>query len=90
MYEEVMQTSMISSWPGRVPVEGARPELVSFYDLLPSVCDATDTPPPANRNLCGRSYLPMALNKSFPRDEQWRKRRLRALPEHRDGARSAL
>jgi arylsulfatase A-like enzyme len=72
MYEEVMQTPMIWSWPGRVPVEGARPELVSFYDLLPSVCDATDTPLPANRDLCGRSYLPMALNKPLARDEQWR------------------
>ena len=39
MYEEVMQVPMIWNWPGKVPVEATRPELVSFYDFFPSVLD---------------------------------------------------
>lgn len=72
MFEEVMQVPMIWSWPGRVPVEGVRPELVSFYDFLPSVCDAAGIKPPAGRNLCGRSYLPLAANRPLPKKEPWR------------------
>jgi choline-sulfatase len=72
MYEEVMQTPMIWNWHGRVPVEGMRPELVSFYDVLPTICDATGTTPPAGRNLCGRSYLPIVTNRPIPKDQPWR------------------
>jgi arylsulfatase A-like enzyme len=72
MYEEVMQVPMIWNWPGRVPVQSVRPELVSFYDVLPAICEATGAPVPADRNLCGRSYLPLALNKPLPKKWQWR------------------
>ncbi len=71
MYEEVMQTPMIWSWMGKTPVEATRPELVSFYDFLPSVCDVAGVAPPAGRNLCGRSYLRLATNKPLPRSEAW-------------------
>lgn len=72
MYEEVMQVPMIWYWPGKVPVEGIRPELVSFYDVLPTLCDVADVQPPAGRNLCGRSYLPLAMGQTLPRDQPWR------------------
>lgn len=71
MYEEVMQVPMIWSWPGRVPVQAVRPELVSFYDFLPTVCDAAGLKPPSGRNLCGRSYLPLATNKPLPKKQPW-------------------
>jgi len=71
MYEEVVATPMIWVWPGMIPVEGARPELVSFYDALPTLCDVAGIPSP-NRNLCGRSYLPLLLNKPLPKKEPWR------------------
>jgi arylsulfatase A-like enzyme len=71
MYDEVMQVPMIWSWPGRIPTYAVRPEMVSFYDFLPTVCEATGITPPA-RNLCGRSYLPLATNRPLPKKEQWR------------------
>ncbi|MFN3325659.1 MAG: sulfatase [Bryobacteraceae bacterium] len=70
MYEEVMQVPMIWSWPGKVPVESTRPELVSFYDFLPTLCDAAGVAAPS-RKLCGRSYLQLVMNRPFPRNRQW-------------------
>jgi len=72
MFEEVMQTPMIWNWRGKVPVEGARPELVSFYDFLPTVCEAVGITPPEGRSLCGRSYLALAQGRILPRKEPWR------------------
>lgn len=71
MYEEVMQTPMIWQWAGHVPVHSARPELVSFYDFLPTVCDVTGVSAPSGKNLPGRSYLPLVLNKPLPKKEPW-------------------
>ncbi|MBI4893556.1 MAG: sulfatase-like hydrolase/transferase [Acidobacteria bacterium] len=72
MYDEVMQVPMIWSWPGFVPTHTIRPEMVSFYDFLPSVCEATGQKPPAAGNLCGRSYLPILTNKPLPKKQPWR------------------
>jgi arylsulfatase A-like enzyme len=72
MYEEVMQVPMIWSWPGKVPPEGVRPELVSFYDVLPSLCEVAGAPLPNGRNLCGRSYAGLAMNRPQPRNASWR------------------
>ena len=71
MYEEVMQVPMIVSWPGKTPIEAARPELVSFYDVLPTLCEAARAPLPAGRNLCGRSYLPLAMGHPLPKGQSW-------------------
>jgi arylsulfatase A-like enzyme len=72
MYEEVMATPMIWNWRGRVPVEGARPELVSVCDFLPTICELAGAAPPRDRNLPGRSYLPAVLNEPFPKKQPWR------------------
>lgn len=56
MYEEVMQVPMIWNWLGKVPPESVRPEVVSFYDLMPTLCEVAEVTPP-ERNLCGTSYL---------------------------------
>ena len=71
MYEEVMQVPMIWAWPGKVPVQHTPPELVSFYDFLPTMCDLANLPIP-QRNLYGRSYLPLATGKRLPKDDPWR------------------
>jgi arylsulfatase A-like enzyme len=71
MYEEVVQTPMIWNWPGKTPVEAARPELVSFYDVVPTICEAVGVPAPEGRNLCGRSYLALATNKPLPKKQPW-------------------
>ena len=72
MYEEVMQVPMIWTWLGHVPPENVRPDLVSFYDLLPTLCEVAGAPLPAGRNLCGRSYLLLAQNKRLPKKQPWR------------------
>ena len=72
MYEEVIATPMIWNWRGKVPVEGARPELASVYDFLPTVCELTGAALPRDRNLPGRSYLPAILNQPFPKKAPWR------------------
>ncbi len=71
MYEEVMQVPMIWHWRGRTPVEAVRPELVSFYDFLPSLCEAVGVTPPGDRNLCGNSYFPLAAGRALPRGRSW-------------------
>lgn len=72
MYEEVMQVPMIWSWPGRIPTQVVRPELVSFYDFLPTVCEAVGVDAPKDRNLVGRSYFPVVANRLLPKAERWR------------------
>jgi arylsulfatase A-like enzyme len=71
MFEEVLATPMVWSWPGRVPAQAVRPEVVSAYDLVPTVCDIVATALP-ERNLCGRSYLLMATGKPLPKKQPWR------------------
>jgi arylsulfatase A-like enzyme len=62
---------LIWNWPGRIPVQSVRPELVSTYDVMPTVCDLTGATLPA-RNLCGRSYQPLLLNHPLPKKNPWR------------------
>ncbi len=67
LYEEVVQTPMIWSWPGRVPVQAARPELVSSLDFVPTLCEAAGI-----EGAEGRSYLALATSRALPRGESWR------------------
>lgn len=71
MYEEVIGVPLIFSWPGEVPVQATRPELVSFYDLLPTLCEAAQAPVPDGRNLCGRSFLALVQGRTLPKDQAW-------------------
>ena len=71
MYEEVIATPLLVSWLGRVVPGGVRPEVVSAYDLIPTICDITPAALP-DRNLCGRSYLALAAGKPLPKKQPWR------------------
>ena len=71
MYEEVVATPMVWSWSGHVVPLATRPEMVSAYDLVPTICDITPAQLP-ERNLCGRSYLALAGGKPLPRKQPWR------------------
>lgn len=71
MYEEAVSTPMIWSWPGRMPAQAVRPEMVSTYDFLPTICDLLGAPL-SGRNLCGRSYLVVATGKPLPKKQPWR------------------
>jgi arylsulfatase A-like enzyme len=71
MYEEAVATPMIWSWPGHIPAQAVRPEMVSTYDFLPTVCDLLGAEP-TGRSLCGRSYLLVASGKPLPKKQPWR------------------
>ena len=71
MYRESVETPLIWSWPGHVPAQASRPELVSTYDLLPALCDLLSIAPPGG-NLCGRSYALIATGKPLPKKHPWR------------------
>jgi choline-sulfatase len=71
MYEEDIHVPLIAVWPGRTPVAAGRSEIVSSYDLLPTLCEAAGAPLPAGKNLCGRSYLPLIMNLPIPAKQPW-------------------
>src|SRR5436190_268360 len=62
---------MLWSWPGRIPTHGVRPELVSSYDLLPTIAGLLNIDPPAG-NRCGRSYALLVTGKPLPKKQPWR------------------
>jgi arylsulfatase A-like enzyme len=72
MYEEVIRVPFILSWPGKIPTEAMAPELVSFYDVMPSLCWAAGVPAPAGRNLTGRNFMPIAKHDPPIKGERWR------------------
>jgi arylsulfatase A-like enzyme len=72
MYDDAVGTPMIWSWPGHIPAVAHRPELVSAYDFVPSICDLAGVAVP-QRNLCGRSYLPLVQMKELPKNSPWRR-----------------
>jgi arylsulfatase A-like enzyme len=61
MYEEVVNTPMIWRLPLRIPPQTTRPEAIDGHDFLPSFCELAGVAAP-KRNLCGRSYLQVALS----------------------------
>jgi arylsulfatase A-like enzyme len=71
MFDEVVKTPMVWSWPGPVPALATQVELVSAYDLLPTVCDLTGADAPEG-DLCGRSYKLLATGKRLPKKQTWR------------------
>jgi len=71
MYEEVVNTPLIWSFPERVPPSIVQVGLVSAYDLLPTLCDFLLVDQPEGE-FCGRSYAPMATGKPFPKKQPWR------------------
>ena len=71
MYDESVAVPLLWCWPGRVPAQETRMEPVSTYDLLPTLCDLVSAAVPS-RNLCGRSYLPLATGRHLPKKQTWR------------------
>jgi arylsulfatase A-like enzyme len=71
MYDEVIQVPMFWAWPGRIPPEAVAPEMVSSYDVLPTLADITGVPLPGSSKLCGRSFRPVLLREPFPPNQRW-------------------
>jgi arylsulfatase A-like enzyme len=72
MYDEVVRVPLIMNWPGKIPTHATTPEMVSFYDMLPTLCEAAGVSAPAGRGLTGRSFLPIATRSPLPKDAPWR------------------
>ena len=70
MYEESIATPMILSWPLRLPPGTTRPEIISSYDLAPTIYDLLSIEQRPS-NLCGRSYSLIAAGKLLPKKEKW-------------------
>jgi arylsulfatase A-like enzyme len=71
MYEEVVNTPMIWTWPGRVPPLAVRPEMVSAIDFVPTLCVLTGAQLPA-ADLPGRSYSAIATGTPLPKKQPWK------------------
>jgi arylsulfatase A-like enzyme len=72
MYDEVMRVPMIWNWPGKIPTEYVAPDMVSFYDVFPTICEMTGASTPAGRNLCGRSYASLVRREPLPKKQPWK------------------
>ena len=72
LFEESVHTPLIVSWPGRIPTQAVRPELVGAVDVLPTACEVTGVPSPSARNLSGRSFLTVASGKPLPKRQAWK------------------
>jgi arylsulfatase A-like enzyme len=70
-FEEVIAPPMIWTWPARVTPLGVRPEMVSGFDLVPTLCDLTPADLPS-QNLPGRSYLLLVQGRLLPKKQPWR------------------
>ncbi len=72
MYDESVRVPFLISWPGKTPTDAVATELVSFYDVLPTLCDVGGAALPANRKLGGRSFLPILKRDPLPVKQPWR------------------
>jgi choline-sulfatase len=70
MYDEVMAVPMLWAWPSRIAPGSVRPEMVSYYDVMPTLCEVAGATAP-DRNLCGRSYYPLLTRQPLPKKRPW-------------------
>ncbi len=71
MFDDAVSTPIFWSWLGHVPALAVRPDLISAYDFVPTICQLLSIPAP-QRNLCGRSYAALATGKPLPKKQPWR------------------
>jgi arylsulfatase A-like enzyme len=74
LYEEVASVPLIWQWSREIPPEAIRPEFVSAFDFLPTLCGLTGAAVPGDLAETGRSYLPAVVNTPFPKKQPWRSR----------------
>jgi len=63
MYENSIKVPAIFSHPGRIPQNRVEEAMVSAYDFMPTLLEYVDLPIPGDRNLPGRSFLPLLMGK---------------------------
>ncbi|MGH2370245.1 MAG: sulfatase family protein, partial [Chloroflexota bacterium] len=68
MYENSIKVPAIFSQPGRLPEGQVAEAMVSAYDFLPTLLEYLELPSPTTeRNLPGRSFLPVLHGQPLPR-----------------------
>jgi arylsulfatase A-like enzyme len=68
LYEEVVRTPLIWTWPSRFPPQTVRNDVVSSYDLMPALCDLVGVAAPAGS---GPSYLPFVYGRRMGKKQSW-------------------
>ena len=69
LYEEVVWTPLIWTWPSRFPPQTVRNEVVNSYDLMPALCELAGVAPPAGSH--GPSYLPFVYGRRLGKKQTW-------------------
>ncbi len=59
IFEGGMRVPLIARWPGRISAGTVAGDLAMGIDVLPTVLDSLQLPPPGDRLLDGRSLLPL-------------------------------
>jgi len=67
LYEGGIRVPGIIRWPGHTKPRSVSKEPVSGVDLLPTICDITGIPVPADRAIDGTSWLPILDGQSIKR-----------------------
>lgn len=66
MYENSIKVPAIFSHPGVIPQGVTVSDMVSAYDVMPTLLQYVGLPVPEDRNLPGRSFLPLLRGESMP------------------------
>jgi arylsulfatase A-like enzyme len=69
LYEEVVHTPLIWTWPSRFPPQTVRNEVVNSYDLMPALCELAGVAAPAGSQ--GPSYLPFVYGRRLGKKQTW-------------------
>jgi arylsulfatase A-like enzyme len=69
LYEEVVRTPLIWTWPSRFPPLTVRNDVVNSYDLIPALCELTGVAPPAGSRR--PTYLPFVYGRRLGKKETW-------------------
>ena len=69
MYENSIKVPAIFSHPGVIPEGRVERAMVSAYDFMPTLLEYLDLPIPDDRNLPGRSFLPLLLGRGMDERE---------------------
>jgi choline-sulfatase len=68
LWEEAIRSPLLCRWPGRVPAGRSSSELVSLFDIVPTILDAAGQPIP--KSVQAKSLVPVLTGKSFAHREQ--------------------
>jgi arylsulfatase/arylsulfatase A len=62
VYEGGIRTPFVMRWPSRLTAGAESDRIAAHIDVLPTLLDACEVPPPANLRLDGRSFLPLLVS----------------------------